>query len=227
VLYFKAFYSGLFVGPSADAVLRSELRARAALEGTHALHAELARIDPPAASRIHANDLRRIERALEVYRLTGRPISALQREWEDPARRRRPEWDWRLIGLRYPREIAGRRINERVRRMIAAGLLDEVRRLWSDARGLSEQARQAVGYRELIGHLEGRCSLDEAIEQVKIDSRRLAKQQRTWLKRLPDVTWFECESDVDAAALLNRIASADFGHAAPLRCRFSASSQGG
>jgi len=203
VLYFKCLYEGMFAGPSADPAIRAEIRARAEREGPDALHAELAGIDPEAAARIHRNDLRRIERALEVYRLTGRPISQLQNQWDNQSIRR-PDWDWRLIGLRREREDASRRINQRVRGMIAAGLVEEARRIGSDPRGVSDQARQAVGYAELFGHFSGGSSLEDAIERIKINSRRLAKQQRTWLKRLPNLSWIDVERNDDVAAVLTR-----------------------
>jgi tRNA dimethylallyltransferase len=207
VLYFKCFYAGMFVGPSADPVLRAEIRARAEREGLDALHAELARVDPAAAARIHRNDLRRIERALEVYELTGRPISELQQQWDGESIRR-PEWDWRLIGLRRDKRAASRRINERVRRMLANGLIEEARGIWSDPRGVSDQARRAVGYAELFAHFAGEMDLEEAIERIKISSRRLAKQQRTWLKRLGGVNWIDAAEDDEVAPVLS--------HALPL-----------
>jgi tRNA dimethylallyltransferase len=203
VLYFKCFYEGIFAGPSADATIRAEIRARAERKGLDALHAELASVDPEAASRIHRNDLRRIERALEVYHLTGKPISELQKQWDSQSIRR-PEWNWQLIGLRREREAASRRINDRVRRMIAAGLVEEARRIWSDPRGVSTQARQAVGYAELFDHFEGCLDLDEAIERIKISSRRLAKQQRTWLKRLQHVHWIDVEERDGVGSVLER-----------------------
>jgi tRNA dimethylallyltransferase len=206
VLYFKCFYEGMFAGPSADARMRAEIRARAEQVGLETLHAELAEIDPEAAARIHRNDLRRIERALEVYRLTGTPISRFQKQWDRDSIRR-PDWDWTLIGLRREREAANRRINERVRRMVAGGLVEEARRIWSDPRGVSDQARQAVGYAELFDHFEGKLDLDRAIEEIKIHSRRLAKQQRTWLRRLPNVHWIEPEDATDKASALSRIRS--------------------
>jgi tRNA dimethylallyltransferase len=89
--------------------------------------------------------------------------------------------------------------------MIAAGLVDEARRIWSDPHGVSDQARQAVGYAELFDHFEGKLEFDRAIEEIKIHSRRLAKQQRTWLRRLPDVHWVELEDSADTAFLLGRI----------------------
>lgn len=207
ILYFKCFYEGMFVGPSADPALRARLRERAQREGLAALHAELARVDPQAAARIHRNDLRRIERALEVYHLTGRPISALQKQW-DRGSLRRPEWDWTLIGLRRQREVINRRINARVRRMIGVGLVDEARRLWADPRGLSRQARQAVGYAELFAYLAGRYSLEEAIERIRINSRHLAKQQRTWLRRLPNLRWIDAGAEEEVDALVPRVLEA-------------------
>jgi tRNA dimethylallyltransferase len=204
MLYFKCFYEGMFAGPSADPQLRAELRVRAESEGLDALHAELATVDPEAAARIHRNDLRRIERALEVHHLTGRPISELQKQW-DSTSIRRPDWTWTLIGLRREREEASRRINDRVRRMIAVGLVDEARRIWSDPRGVSDQARQAVGYAELFDHFEDKLDLDDAIERIKINSRRLAKQQRTWLKRATEVNWVDVREQDDETALLARL----------------------
>jgi tRNA dimethylallyltransferase len=192
MLYFKAFYEGLFEAPSADEDFRRRLRARAAQEGLDVLHAELAAVDPVAAERIHRNDLKRIERALEVYTITGRPISALQREWAEP-RQRRPDWRWILLGPRREKARASQRINDRVRRMVQGGLVDEARRLWADPRGISEPARQAVGYQELFEHFAGNCPLDYAIEQIKIHSRHLAKHQRTWIRKRTDVHWIEVE----------------------------------
>ena len=206
VLYFKCFYEGLFEGPTANPELRAEIRRRAEAEGLAALHAELARIDPVAASRsrIHPNDLRRIERALEVYQLTGTPISALQQQWESHALRR-PEWNWTLIGLRRPREVSNRRINERVRRMVAAGLVEEARHIRQDARGVSDQAAQAVGYAELFEYFAGRMSLEDAIERIKINSRHLAKHQRTWLKRFPGVQWLDIDEADNPSSLTTSI----------------------
>ena len=203
MLYFKCFYEGLFAGPAANPGFRAALRERIEREGVEALHAELAAVDPVAAERIHRNDVRRIERALEVYQATGGPISALQEQW-DAGALRRPEWNWRLIGVRREREDNNRRINARVKRMIEHGLLEEARRIWSDAHGVSEQARQAVGYRELFDHFDGRRSLDDAIEQIKIDTRRLAKAQRTWLKRIADVDWLDAAESDTTEVLLAR-----------------------
>lgn len=203
MLYFKCWYAGMFEGPSAEPALRAALRARAAQEGVEALHAALAAVDPQAAARIHRNDLRRIERALEVFYRTGIPISRLQEQW-DSGRPRRGDWQWVLLGLRRQREDNHRRINRRVREMLDAGLVEEARRLWSDPRGLSPQASQAVGYRELFEHFQGRCTLEQAVEQIKINTRRLAKQQRNWLKRQAQVRWMDAAPDEPVARLLER-----------------------
>ena len=201
LLYFKCWYVGIFDGPSADPELRAEIRERARTDGADALHADLARVDPEAAARIHRNDLRRIERALEIHRLTGRPIGELQKQW-DSAGPRRGDWSWTLIGLRREREETNRRINQRVKRMLAAGLVEEARRLWLDPRGVGTQARQAVGYAELFEHFAGRLSMEDAVEQIKIHSRRLGKQQRTWFKTLRDMHWIGADGVEDTVALL-------------------------
>ena len=186
-LYLKALTEGLFEGPSADPGLRDRLRRRAAAVGNAALHAELRRIDPEAADRIHPNDLQRIVRALEVFELTGTPISRLQTQWG----RLRTRYDSRIIALRREREDQSRRTNARVRRMIEQGLVDEVRSLLSEPRPLSTTARKALGYAEVIEHLEGGLPLVEAVEKIKINTRKFAKAQRTWLKRFRTAEWID------------------------------------
>jgi tRNA dimethylallyltransferase len=200
-LYLRALMEGLFEGPSADAAIRDELNAQAAREGNDPLHEELARIDPTAATRIHRNDLRRIVRALEVYRLTGTPISTLQTQWS----REHPAIDATYIGIQWPKDQLSRRINARVKTMVELGLVDEVSRLAKDPRGFSEEASAAVGYRQLLDHFARRYSLEEAIEQIKIQTRYLAKMQRTWLKRWPpNVHWLEASDDLQGGNLLEQ-----------------------
>ena len=200
-LYIKALSEGLFEGPSADAEIRRELTARAAAEGLAPLHAELAAVDPEAAARIHPNDEKRIVRALEVYRITGTPITELQRQWDSGRRRH----DATMIGIRRARADQSRRINLRAKKMLAAGLRDEVAALLAESAGLSDQAAQAVGYAEMIDHLRGRCTLEEAFERIKINTRRLAKKQRTWHRRFGDVTWFDTAPDETPAGLAQRV----------------------
>jgi len=138
--------------------------------------------------------VRRIVRALEVFRLTGMPISTLQTQWA----REHPAIEAIYIGIRREKDYLSRRINARVKKMVELGLVEEVQRLSRDPRGFSEEAASAVGYRQLLEHFARRCSLEEAIEQVKIQTRYLAKMQRTWLKRWPLVVhWIDVPEGVD------------------------------
>lgn len=190
-MYIKALLHGLFEGPASDAAVRQRLTDRIAQEGLAAQHKRLAEVDPAAAARIHPNDQRRIVRALEVFELTGQPISILQRQWETDAAD-----DWFVIGLRRPKEVESVRINQRVKRMVDEGLLDEVKRLLAEPAPMSHQARAAIGYAEVIAHLEGRGTFEDAVEQIKINTRKLAKAQRTWFKTFRNVHWIDiAESD--------------------------------
>lgn len=190
-LYLKALTEGLFEGPGADPSVRERLHAESELEGSIKLHQRLQGVDPKAAERIHPNDLRRIVRALEVFELTGRPISEMQAQWESGESR----YDYILIGLRRELEDQNRRTNDRVRRMIQAGLVDEVASLVAEPRPLSSVARQAVGYAEVIRHLEGSIPLADAIEMIKINTRQFAKAQRTWFKRFRNAEWLDLAAD--------------------------------
>lgn len=204
-LYIKALSEGLFEGPGADPLLRERLHSWAVESGTPALHERLQLVDPVAAQRIHRNDLRRLVRALEVFELTGTPISALQEQWD----RDRPRYDCRYIGLQWPKEILHARIKERVLRMIERGLVEEVRSLLSPDRPLSTAARQAVGYAEILAHLRGELELAQAVESIKINTRQLSKAQRTWFRRFRAIEWIDlsAESTVPAVAdsLMDRI----------------------
>lgn len=173
-LYIQALLEGLFEGPEPDPELRQRLQA---MDGP-ALRDWLSRVDPAAARRIHPNDRKRTIRAIEVHESTGRPISELQQQWHQGSGRE----DVLIVGLDWPVEAINRRINTRVKAMMEAGLVEEVRGLWGGGR-LGLQAREALGYKQIIDHLEGRCELAESIEQIKIRTRRYAKQQRTWLRR--------------------------------------------
>jgi tRNA dimethylallyltransferase len=199
-LYIKALLYGLFQGPGSDEEIRRRLLAQAQARGLTQLYRELESIDPVAAENIHPNDAKRIIRALEVYRITGKPISSLQRQWEKNETRH----DWAIIGLRREKGDASKRINRRVKKMIEAGLVDEVRTLLADDRPLSKQARQAIGYAEIIRHLEGYITLEEAVELIKKNTRRLAKNQRTWFKTFKDVHWLNIGPDETSEQMLER-----------------------
>jgi tRNA dimethylallyltransferase len=169
--------------------------------GLSALHGELAGIDPQAAERINPNDAKRIIRALEIHRLTGKPISSFQKQFKAE----RPIQDWTVIGLRRDRALESRRINARVKQMIEQGLVDEVRSLLAEDKPLSQQARCAIGYAEIIEHLEGRMSLEDAVEQIKKNTRRLAKGQRTWFKTFRLMHWIDIGPDESHESVLSRI----------------------
>ncbi len=198
-LYIKALLLGLFDGPGADEQVRAELKARAQAEGLDILHAELKRIDPQAAQRIHPNDERRIIRALEVFRITGKPISQFLQQWDHPTQNK-----WKIVGLRREKTEESRRINTRVKRMIDEGLINEVKSLLAEEKPISQQARAAIGYAEIIDHLEGKTTLDETVELIKKNSRKLAKAQRTWFKTFQNVHWLNVAPEQTAENTLTR-----------------------
>jgi tRNA dimethylallyltransferase len=199
-LYIKALLYGLFEGPGTDQQIRAELKARAEAEGLAELHRELTKIDPIAAERINPNDSKRIIRALEVHQLTGKPISSLQKQWD----RRDAKHDWTIIGLRREKTEESKRINNRVKNIIADGLVDEVKSLLAEEKPLSKQARCAIGYAEIIEYLNGNISLEEATELIKKNTRRLAKNQRTWFKTFKNIHWLDIEPDESPEKILTR-----------------------
>jgi tRNA dimethylallyltransferase len=190
-MYIKALLYGLFEGAGTDETLRDQIKTRIENEGLERLHHELSIIDPAAAQRIHANDAKRIIRALEVYQLTGRPISSFQQQFDSAG----TVDEWVIIGLKREKTDASHRINMRVKRMIEEGLVDEVKGLLAEKQPLSQQARCAIGYAEIIDHLEGMIGLEEAIELIKKNSRQLAKAQRTWFKTFRSVQWLDVKED--------------------------------
>ena len=179
--------------------------ARAAIEAepdTEALHRRLAALDPTAAARMEPSNRRRIVRALEVTIGSGRPFSdygpGLEHHTETPAR---------LIGLRWPRDLLDRRIADRYAAMMDAGLLAEVERLLATASGVSATARQALGYRELLSHLEDGVPLDEAVATAVRRTRRFARRQERWFRRDPRIEWWDLATDEDLDAAADRLQS--------------------
>src|SRR5206468_3619300 len=172
------------------------VRARLRALPDEELARRLAEVDPEAASRIHANDHKRLVRALEIYELTGRPISSFQTAWAAQHWRHRAVW----VGLDWDRESLNRRINARVKSMIAAGWVEEVRDLLQTHGPLSYTAAEATGYRELIDHLAGKTKLDETIERIKIATRQLARRQMKWFRRFREVKWVKGDQPAEAVA---------------------------
>jgi tRNA dimethylallyltransferase len=199
-LYIKALLYGLFEGPGTDEQVRNQLQARARDEGLDQLYRELERVDSLAAENIHRNDAKRIIRALEVYKITGKPISGLQNQFTAE----KTLHSWTIIGLRREKTDASGRINERVKKMIAEGLVDEVKSLLAEDKPLSKQARCAIGYAEIIDYLNGQISLEGAIELIKKNTRRLAKSQRTWFKTFKNANWLDIEPEERVDKILDR-----------------------
>lgn len=202
-LYFRALLQGLSPMPEADAGTRVAIAAEARERGWPALHAELARVDPAAAARIRATDVQRIQRALEVYRRSGRPISAWQAEC--PPARGFPCRVLKLVVAPQDRAVLHARIGRRFDAMLAAGFLDEVRRLRAMPQLQAHPAPKdlpavrAVGYRQAWAYLDGETGAAEFRDRAIFATRQLARRQLTWLRGALDARWFDPDSD--AAAL--------------------------
>lgn len=182
-LYVRAVIDGLCPAPPEDAACRQALAAEATQLGSAVLHDRLRAADPATAAKLHPHDTRRIIRALEVYQVSGRPLSA----WQTATTGLAPEWQVTQVGLSRPREELYERIETRVRQMVAAGLVEEARAL--QAAGVSRTAAQALGYKQLFAAFEGHWSIDEAIERLIQETRRYAKRQLTWFRRDSRIQW--------------------------------------
>ena len=198
-LYFRALEQGLSGMPPADPAVRARLEREASERGWAALHAHLATVDPQAAARIHANDPQRIQRALEVYELTGRPLSDFHDTGRAPAM---PYEVIKLVLAPADREQLHARIEARFRGMLDSGFVDEVKAL--RARGdldASLPAMRAVGYRQVRAWLDGEISYEEMVRQAVVATRRYAKRQLTWLRSEPGATWFDAETPAVVAEI--------------------------
>jgi len=200
-LYLKALLEGLFEGPSADAGVRAHLHEEADRRGTPALHERLSQVDPAAARRIHPNDLRRIVRALEVWELTHAPISELQGQWGSRTAAYRPL----VVAVRRDSGDLTSRITQRTRRMMDAGLIEEVRRLAARTDGLAKGPRQALGCADVLDFLDGRLSEEELAPAIVAHTRQFARRQMTWLRRFEGIEWLDAAPGADAATLAGRV----------------------
>lgn len=198
-MYIKTLLYGLFEGPGTDQAVRQELEQQLAKLGQLRLHQRLKEVDPAAGERIHPNDTKRLIRALEVYEMTGQTISSMQTQFNSS-----PDPDWLVIGIRRKKEIESRRINARVKKMVQLGLVEEAKSLIQLEQPLSKQAEVAIGYAEFFKHFKGDISLDKAIEKVKINTRRLAKGQRTWFTKFDGVNWIDADEDTTPEQVLEK-----------------------
>jgi tRNA dimethylallyltransferase len=190
-LYIRALTEGLLRVPGADPDLRRQLHARAEEEGRAALHEELLRCDPETASRLHPNDLVRIIRALEVYQQTGHSLASLQ----DAHAFGSQPYRTLKIGLDLPREDLYRRIDQRAESMFEAGLLEEAEALLRAGYDPSSKALRTIGYRQAFALLRGTITLAAALEDLKLATRRYAKQQLTWFRKDKSIIWLESSDD--------------------------------
>lgn len=205
-LYLRGLLYGIFDGPGADWSMRAQLMGRAKESGPEVLHKELMAVDPVTAERLHPNDLARIVRALEVARTSGRPISALQRQYPADA----PAVAYRMVAMRRSEADLRRRIEKRTGRMFAAGLVEEVREVLRQG-GFSRSAQKAIGYREVLAYLNGELSPAETVEQVRRNTWRLARKQRTWLKSFPGIRWLDVPPDEPPEETAARVRHLLFG----------------
>ena len=184
-LYIKALLYGLFDAIPSSPALRQQLREAAENHGNQHIYERLAACDPEAAARIHPNDAYRIIRALEVYSLTGRPIS----EYQQAHAFAEAPFDVLKIGLCMDRAALYNQINQRVDQMVAQGLLQEVHGLLEMGYAPELKSMQSLGYRHMAAYLQDRVSWPAAVEEMKRDTRRYAKRQLVWFRKDPDLIW--------------------------------------
>jgi tRNA dimethylallyltransferase len=199
-LYIRALTDGLFVGPAANPGLRATLEAEAHSLGLQVLHERLAAVDAAAARRIHRHDRVRIIRALEIYTLTGTPISQWQHQWQNPVRPRA----FVLIGLRRDREDLRRRIAARTEAMLQMGLVAEVQRVLALGYPPTLPTLQSVGYGEIVAYLDGQGDLAQARQLIERHTWRLAKRQMTWFRRIGGIHWL-CLTEMPESAAIQVI----------------------
>jgi len=197
-LYLKVLTRGICAGAPGDPDVRRRLIEEERTLGLPALHERLRDVDPPLGARIHPNDRQRILRALEVFHHSGKPLSHWQRQhrFEDA-----PYRAFKIF-LHRQREALYARINDRVDAMMAQGFLDEVRKLLAMGCGPGLKSMQSLGYRQLARHLRGEMSLEEAVNEIRRDTRRYAKRQLTWFRSDPEYRWFDA---ADTHGLVARI----------------------
>lgn len=201
-LYVRALRRGLFEGPSRNPKLRERLEKMSATE----LFEELQQVDPLTSSRIDRHNPRRLVRALEVFHETGKAIAELQKEWGSEEREVKiGERTDVSICLNRDRDDLHARIERRIDAQIAAGWVEEVRRLLTRGLDKNPTAMQAAGYRELVAHVRGELSLDEAVALIKTRTRQLAKRQLTWFRREPQLDWVQIGRDESPAETAKRV----------------------
>ncbi|TAK52587.1 MAG: tRNA (adenosine(37)-N6)-dimethylallyltransferase MiaA [Bacteroidetes bacterium] len=198
-LYIQALTDGFFEGPAGDPELRERLYSRLHQEGAERLLAELNSVDPESASKMLPTNTKRLIRALEVYHITGKPISTLQKE-NIP-----PNFQPVFFGLQWERRKLYERIGNRVDLMIKQGLIDEVKKLQEMGYTSQMNSLQTVGYKETLNYLEGKSSIDEMVELIKRNSRRYAKRQLTWFRPDERIFWLSVQGEHSFLGVIKHI----------------------
>lgn len=189
-LYIKALVDGFFESSSRDDHFRVELRKRIDEVGAKAIHDELRAVDPVTADRLHPNDVKRIERALEVYHLTGRPVSSLREEPSIPL-----PWTPVFVGLQWSREVLYSRIERRVDEMLIAGAVEETKKLLRMGYNPDLVSMEGLGYREIADYVAGRTTYERMTELFKQRTRNYAKRQLTWFRKDLRIKWFDMREE--------------------------------
>lgn len=200
-MYLKAMLRGLYSGPPADWAFRREVEEEARQVGIAALHVRLAQVDPLAAAKLHQNDVRRIIRALEVYKITGEPLSHQQMQFDEGVTAER----CKVFVLGWSRGALHARIDARVDWMFAAGLVEEGRELLARFGELGRTAAQAVGYREVLAHLREGVTLPETQRRVKVRTHQFARRQETWFRSLSECRRIDMDGVASPAEVATRL----------------------
>lgn len=190
-LYIKAVLEGFFGDDFKDDLIRKQLQEKLNEIGAENLFNELQKVDPQGAEQIHPNNTKRILRSLEVYYITGKPISEIQKSQSDPA-----NFNWIKLGFSRQREQLYEKINRRVEKMFKEGLVEEVQGLLKKGYSPELNSLNSVGYNEVIGYLNGKINLEDTIELIKQNTRNYAKRQLTWFRKETDVNWIENENNL-------------------------------
>jgi tRNA dimethylallyltransferase len=202
-LYIRSWVRGLCAAPQSDPQLRAELRKLGRERGSEYLHAQLGQVDPETAARLHPHDEAKVMRALEVYRLSGQPMSVMHRLH---AFQEAP-FSALLIGLQRPKEALYRRIEERIDWQLAHGMIEETRSLLDRGYRRHLGAMKGLGYRQMTAHLAGEYDYDEMVRRFKRDTRRFAKRQMTWFRKEPGVVWVSVDEEESLQRIVNRVVS--------------------
>lgn len=200
-MWFKALMFGLLEVPQASASIRQDLESALERGEIGALREELQSVDPAAWERIHENDTRRLQRALETYRQTGKPLSEWQSQWQAGGDLTAP-----VALLDWPREVLRARVVERFGQMLEAGFLEEVHAIQNGS-GFGRTAGKAIGYRQILDHLEGQCTLEDALQKGITKTHVLIRRQMTWLRSFPGILKVPMEEGVDASVVANNLAA--------------------